>query len=295
MSSSDSSRASPAGSPLNPAAAAPSAASPAAANPAATPPSVPAATGDGVAQLDALYQQQLRGAAAEIAAALAHAVGTPLNVISGRAELIRQDPANALAQVTRIEEQVRKMADGLRDFVEYLTSDARPSRDVPATEVLARACSLLRPVTEEQQVELLVEDEGVSSVSVDQRSLSNLVTLLSWALRCTADLHAPGQRKLRLIASPIAASLLAGSSALPAANGAVFELRVFGLPLPEHWRIERFEASAPNSESEAFRLVAVCAAIARGQGGKLQAEAFPGDGTSSGGVRLRLQCRASAA
>jgi hypothetical protein len=66
------------------------------------------------------------------------------------------------------------------------------------------------------------------------------------------------------------------------------------LPLPEHWRIERFEASPPTSENEAFRLVAVCAAIARGQGGKLQADALPADGSQggSGGVRLRLLCRA---
>ncbi len=70
--------------------------------------------------LDALAQHQLRNAGAEVAAAIAHALGTPLNVISGRAELIRQDPGNALAQVTRIEEQVRKVATGLRQLVDYL-------------------------------------------------------------------------------------------------------------------------------------------------------------------------------
>src|SRR6185295_11805528 len=51
--------------------------------------------------LDALYQRQIRDAAAEVAAAIAHAAGTPLNVIGGRAELIRQDPANAAGHVTR--------------------------------------------------------------------------------------------------------------------------------------------------------------------------------------------------
>jgi signal transduction histidine kinase len=69
---------------------------------------------------DALAQHQLRDAGAEVAAAIAHAVGTPLNVISGRAELIRHDPANALAQVARIEEQVKKLAMGLRQLVDYL-------------------------------------------------------------------------------------------------------------------------------------------------------------------------------
>jgi hypothetical protein len=69
---------------------------------------------------DALAQYQLRDAGAEVAAAIAHAVGTPLNVISGRAELIRHDPSNALAQVARIEEQVKKLATGLRQLVDYL-------------------------------------------------------------------------------------------------------------------------------------------------------------------------------
>jgi signal transduction histidine kinase len=69
---------------------------------------------------DALAQYQLRDAGAEVAAAIAHAVGTPLNVISGRAELIRHDPSNALAQVVRIEEQVKKLATGLRQLVDYL-------------------------------------------------------------------------------------------------------------------------------------------------------------------------------
>src|SRR5688572_9150027 len=69
---------------------------------------------------DAVAQRQLRDAGAEVAAAIAHAVGTPLNVISGRAELIRHDPSNALAQVARIEEQVKKLATGLRQLVDYL-------------------------------------------------------------------------------------------------------------------------------------------------------------------------------
>jgi signal transduction histidine kinase len=75
---------------------------------------------------DAVAQRQLRDAGAEVAAAIAHAVGTPLNVISGRAELIRHDPSNALAQVARIEEQVKKLATGLRQLVDYLAvPDAR--------------------------------------------------------------------------------------------------------------------------------------------------------------------------
>ena len=96
---------------------------------------------------DALAEHQLRDAGAEVAAAIAHAVGTPLNVISGRAELIRHDPSNALAQVARIEEQVKKLANGLRQVVDYLA--------VPAADT-ARLDDLL-----EAEVELEVEQAVV--------------------------------------------------------------------------------------------------------------------------------------
>src|SRR5688572_16787786 len=81
---------------------------------------------------EALAQRQLRDAGAEIASAIAHAVGTPLNVISGRAELIRHDPSNALAQVTRIEEQVKKLATGLRQIVDYLAVPEPPPAGTPS-------------------------------------------------------------------------------------------------------------------------------------------------------------------
>src|SRR6187549_1532490 len=78
-----------------------------------------------------LQQYQLRNVAAEAVAALAHALGTPLNVISGRAELIRQDPTSAAAQIVRIEEQVKKVATGLRQLVDYLSVDDSGCASVP--------------------------------------------------------------------------------------------------------------------------------------------------------------------
>jgi hypothetical protein len=88
---------------------------------------------------DAVAQRQLRDAGAEVAAAIAHAVGTPLNVISGRAELIRHDPSNALTQVARIEEQVKKLATGLRQLVDYLAlPDPRaPQQSAPGAAKFA--------------------------------------------------------------------------------------------------------------------------------------------------------------
>jgi len=215
-------------------------------------------------RLDWLYQRQLRQAAAEVAAAIAHAAGTPLNVISGRAELLRQDPASAAAQVTRMEEQVRKLADGLRQFVDYLTLEDRAARhDRLAAQVLAELLQLVQPLARSRQVEIATDAAQLGAASIDEQSLSNLVALLSWATRCVAT----GSR-ITLRATAVA-------------DGAWFELQVPVIVPPAVWRLEHFGARTTGEDSEPFRLLAICAAVARGQGGKLVAEALTTGGTSA--------------
>jgi hypothetical protein len=227
-------------------------------------------------QLDTLYQRQLRQAAADVAAAIAHAVGTPLNVIGGRAELIRQDPANALAQVTRIEEQVRKLADGLRQFVEYLSPTERHASDLPAAQILADVLRLLAPIAHEHQVELATDSSALADSVIPPNALGNLFTLLSWAVRNEARLRPNGARQLVL-----------GAASIP--GGALFELKLLGLAACEGWRIDHFDAQASENVPEPYRMPAICAAVARGQGGKLQVDKL----TDDDGVRIRLTCRSS--
>jgi signal transduction histidine kinase len=233
--------------------------------------------------LDSLYQQQLRQAAAEVAAAIAHAAGTPLNVIGGRAELIRQDPANAAAQVTRIEDQVSKLADGLRQFVDYLTIEegtrhtGEPKKiDVPAAQVLEQLLRLVQPLALNRQVEIATDALELGTASIDEQALANLVTLLSWAAR-----RAPAGSKieLRVTAAP---------------GGAWFEIKLPGLAPPDAWRLEHFDSRAPAEGSEAYRMMAICAAVARGQGGKLQADALTDANGTQLGVQIRLLCRTTA-
>ena len=237
------------------------------------------------ARLDALYQRQLRAAAAEVAAAIAHAAGTPLNVISGRSELIRQDPANAGAQLTRIDDQVRKLAEGLRQFVEYLTLQEGASKEgdvkgeVPAAQLLAELSGLIAPLAVGQRVALSIDPTEIGAASIDAQVLSNLLALVSWAVSSAGASSAGASAPNKVVE-------LKGSAT---AGGVLFELTIPGLPPPDAWRIERFEATAPGETSEPYRVMAICAAVARGQGGKLFADALP-DG---GGVKIRLTYRSA--
>lgn len=269
--------------------------------------------------LDTLQQYQLRNAGAEIAAAIAHAMGTPLNVISGRAELIRQDPSSALAQVTRIEEQVRKVATGLRQLVDYLAvpdgagapflpaaaanagepssgpatlqsggvdharSASRASESaltiVSAASVLVDLSTITQPIADAYGAQLELDGGALEDVTVDRwHALATLNTLVSLAIRHVGS-HIgegpSGRPRIQLTASKAPGSV-------------VFELVVPELDVIEGWHLEHFQVRPPATQrAEPYRTLSICAAVARGRGGKLQVEAAP----NGGAALIRFSCR----
>ncbi|HTV25894.1 MAG TPA: hypothetical protein VMG12_44660 [Polyangiaceae bacterium] len=271
---------------------------------------------------DALAQHQLREAGAEVAAAIAHAVGTPLNVISGRAELIRHDPSNALAQVARIEEQVKKLATGLRQLVDYLA--------VPDPRVAQRSAS--PPGKQRSSSEGSSAREGAASrtgqaASADavapaefavvgaQSVLDDVVALTEALARAShvevvADgsgleharverWHALGtlgtlvSQAIRHCANGQASNNGHGApkhvriSGGVASQGVVFELLVPGLSLMEGWQLEHFQARpAPADVTEFYRTLSICAAVVRGHGGKLLVESAP----NAPAIVVRFSC-----
>ena len=269
---------------------------------------------------DALAQHQLRDAGAEVAAAIAHAVGTPLNVISGRAELIRHDPSNALAQVTRIEEQVKKLANGLRQLVDYLAvPDPRAAQrpgaaikraatgelDAPGAQLATQEAAAQQradseaPIVEAKAVvddvlalsdalarasgvEIAADTSALNGATVERwHALGTLSSLVSGAIR-----HAEASNRTpengRTGSSGL--RLVAG---VPS-QGVVFELSVPGLPLVEGWQLEHFQARPATSEvPELYRTLSICAAVVRGHGGRLVIEAAPG----ANATVIRFSCR----
>lgn len=261
---------------------------------------------------DAVAQRQIRDAGAEVAAAIAHAVGTPLNVISGRAELIRHDPSNALAQVARIEEQVKKLATGLRQLVDYLAvpdprasgvkeaaarQGARAGRAdvgaatelvvVDARSVLDDVAALTEALARASHVDVVVDGSGFDGARVERwHALGTLGTLVSQAIRHCSEQAATGSRaeNSRVEAGPAATAATIGQGAPArvrlgggvASQGVVFELVVPGLTLVEGWQLEHFQARPSATEcSEFYRTLSICAAVVRGHGGKLLIESAP--------------------
>jgi len=138
------------------------------------------------ARIDAL--EQLRHAdrlatVGKLASGIAHELGTPLNVVSGRAKLVEQNPA-ATDGMKRDARIVREQADRMAQIIRQLLDFARAGEQhkVPSDlrEIAARTLALLQPVASKRNVRFELESaDDIPALELDagqiQQVLTNLV------------------------------------------------------------------------------------------------------------------------
>jgi two-component system, NtrC family, sensor kinase len=132
---------------------------------------------------EALARVNQMAAVGQMAANVAHQIGTPLNLISGYVQMIRQEegtdsPATRRLQI--VEEQIDKVAGIVRTLLDHAR---RPSEKVPTdiVELVRRVCDVARPKLDAQGVKLdLRAPPDVPLVDADaaqfELALLNLVT-----------------------------------------------------------------------------------------------------------------------
>lgn len=225
-----------------------------------------------LALLDELRQAALRAAISRVASVIGHLIGTPLNVITGRAALIRANPTgeSAAENARRIEEQVERLAQRIRRLIDYLTLPEPNSERRSATNVVRDALSLYQPIADERGVRIELTSEAVPDVTVEGSSaLVVLTSLLSLALRV-----APKNATVEISVERAGAANL------------LFELRVPGLLAPKT-RIDRLDPPEDDESTspEHLQILSVCFAIARRQGGRLDIV-----GLEDGRAAIRFDC-----
>ena len=226
-----------------------------------------------LARLDELRQAERRAVSARMVSVAGHLVGTPLNVIAGRAALIRSNPAPEAIEenVRRIEEQVERLALRIRRLIDYFGLAEPASQLRSVGEVLDECAALYRPIAERKSTTLQTSAKGVEPLRIEG-TLAALVltTLLSLAVRTT-----PAGQTISLSASEQGPKTL------------VFELLLPGLEAPPK-NFERFEPPEHGLRYDPAALEAfwVCLGLARRMGGGLEVAAAP----SGAGVTVRFLC-----
>ena len=165
-----------------------------------------------------LQQTQKLAAVGRLASEVAHEIGTPLNIVSGRAEAIqrRLEPDHALARhVATILRQVERISAIIRQLLEYTRPRRLAARALDAGPILSRIVDLVEPLARHRQVALRAEvPDGLPGILADpdlvQQVLLNLVTN---ALDAT-----PAGGSIRLTAE--------AGEAMPASDGAGARVRV---------------------------------------------------------------------
>jgi signal transduction histidine kinase len=125
----------------------------------------------------AWLQQRLRSAdrvsvLARLASIIAHELGTPLNVIAGRAGLIGEEPdASSFAQknASIIGEQVRSITDLLQRIVDAGRRHGLDEKPVRVHTVAEKAVVLLAPLAEQMKVSLSAEGDRALATCIDEQ------------------------------------------------------------------------------------------------------------------------------
>jgi signal transduction histidine kinase len=119
----------------------------------------------------------------KLASGLAHELGTPLNVVSGRAKMIAggelgQSEISSSASVIR--EQSERMTRIIRQLLDFARSRTPQRKDENIRDIAAKTVATLKPIAEQNGVTLVLHPSGSEVVgSVDreqiQQVLSNLI------------------------------------------------------------------------------------------------------------------------
>ncbi len=225
-----------------------------------------------LARLDDLRQAERRAASARMVSVAGHLVGTPLNVIAGRAALIRSNlaPEAVEENVRRIEEQVERLALRIRRLIDYfgLAEPARTRRSVG--EILDECQALYGPVAELKGVTLVVTRQPSEPLRIEGELVPLvLTTLLSLGVRTS-----------------VAGQTVSLNVTEHGPKTVLFELHLPGLDVPKNF--ERLEPPEHGVRYDPGALEAfwTCLGLARRLGGALHVV----PASSGTGVTVRFEC-----
>lgn len=122
------------------------------------------------------------GTVGTLAAGMAHEMGTPLNVVAGRANLIasgKLPPDEVEKSAITIKTEAERMTTIIRQLLDFARQSSSAHTLLDVREVVSTTCDLIEPLADKSNVKLeLKTDELACHVSGNQQQIQQVVTNL---------------------------------------------------------------------------------------------------------------------
>ncbi len=170
------------------------------------------ATREQIETLEKLRHTERLATLGQLSAGMAHELGTPLNVISGRAKLIASEELS-LQEATHsariIGEQAERMTHIMRQLLDYARRGDISKQRVVVADLLSNVVEMLHPITNKQRIEIELNLPTESyQVKADLSQLQQVLLNLAMngiqamgrggKLRLDLDLHPEDKNQLRI-------------------------------------------------------------------------------------------------
>lgn len=140
-----------------------------------------AETASRIATLTQLRHADRLSTVGTLASGLAHELGTPLNVVSGRATLIFQDPSKPEAvkkNAKIVVEQADRMTRIIRQMLDFARRREPQKGRVDIGELASRTVTMLEPIGRKRGVHISLSSEGDVTVDADSNGVQQVLTNL---------------------------------------------------------------------------------------------------------------------